>query len=89
MLFLLFSGELLAEASLYDELNFLQEASKEVEVFLPGEKKIKKKPLVTDSYTDIISTGQAGILKKPLKTEGYDEPFQPPAPKKRLRFRSR
>ncbi len=83
---MLFSLSSLADTGLYDELNFLETASKKVEVFLPGEepKQVSKK-LVTE-FSDSISTGQAGILKKPVKTKTYNAPHRK---KKRLRFRSR
>ncbi len=86
---LLFLGSLGAQAnetSLYDELSFLEEASKTVEVNLPGENEIKPK---VEWIVDEVSTGQAGILKKELP--------KPLAPfngavhkdKKKLRYRSR
>jgi len=75
-----------AKADLYNELSFLEAASKDVQVFLPGEEqKIKPKKLVSE-FTDSISTGQAGIKKNPAKSSTY---MIKPKKKKRLRFRSR
>lgn len=83
---MLFSPFLNAEDSLYDELNFLEEASKKVEVYLPGEKKSAATKNLAEQFTDSISTGQAGVLKKTVKSSAYDEK---PKKIKRLRFRSR
>ena len=83
LLFMLLPTISFAETTLYDELKFLQEASTEVEVFLPGENKTKKDPEV---FEDSISTGQAGLLKKTAKSDSYKDS---PKTKKRLRYRSR
>ncbi|MBK25301.1 MAG: hypothetical protein CME70_15005 [Halobacteriovorax sp.] len=84
--FLLFSLSSMAESELYDELSFLETASKDVEVFLPGEQqKVKTKKLVSE-FSDSISTGQAGIQKNEVKTDSY---IIKSKKKKRLRFRSR
>ena len=85
-IFMLFSPFLKAEDSLYDELNFLEEASKKVELYLPGEKKSAPTKNLAQQFTDSISTGQAGLLKKPVKTDSYNAK---PKEIKRLRFRSR
>jgi hypothetical protein len=86
---LLFLGPLAlgaSETSLYDELSFLEEASKTVEVNLPGENEIKPK---VEWIVDEVSTGQAGVLKKELPKEAALEHGAVHKDKKKLRYRSR
>lgn len=74
------------ETSLYDELSFLEEASKSVEVNLPGENEIVPK---VEWIVDEVSTGQAGILKKQIPVEENVENAAVQKDKKKLRYRSR
>lgn len=75
-----------AQPSLYDELEFLKEASKSVEVNIPGENELKPK---IDWVTDEVSTGQAGIQKKELLSPKSNEDAAGQKNKKKLRYRSR
>jgi hypothetical protein len=81
LLFLVAGTALASETTLYDELSFLEESAKSVDVSLPGSKSSKAK---VKWITDEVSTGQAGLLKKPkeiVETVQKD--------KKKLRYRSR
>ena len=80
---MLFPSILFAEVSLYDELEFLNKASENVEVFLPGTKPVAEEEIFLE---DSISTGQAGLLKKYLSPKKI---ITPSKNKKRLRYRSR
>lgn len=92
LFFIAGSPILVAEDSLYDELDFLKQSSKSVDVNLPGENEITSKAPKSEWLSDSISTGQAGILKKPAsKPEAIDlEEFDAvQKDKKKLRYRSR
>ena len=74
------------ENSLYDELSFLEAASKSVEVNLPGENEIVPK---VDWIVDKVSTGQAGVLKNQTPMQEVHENGAIQKDKKKLRYRSR